>query len=137
MGLSFLSIGLLVVTQAGCGDSPAASVSVSEQATVAVPQTTAISTTVPSVDTTLSTATLVRPAVRRSTLVHHRSTSAPSRIRIFARALQTMGSASPLDNEDVAAVAEGRAPGESICADILRNNEPGAGEVPSIKSPQR
>ena len=91
------------------------------------PETTvATSTTVPSVDTTLSTATGA-PDIR----------DLPPQVDIgffidqdsLLRALQTIGSTSPLDNEDVAAVAEGRAPPESICADILRNNEPGAGTI--------
>ena len=114
--------------QAGCGHSPAASVGVSQPATVPAPppETVATSTTAPSVDTTLSTATGA-PDIR----------DYPPQVDIgsFAdqdsllRALQTIGSTSPPDNEDVAAVAEGRAPPESICADILRNNEPGAGTI--------
>jgi hypothetical protein len=124
------SIGLLVALQAGCGDSPAASVGVSEPALTApapAPETTVPSTTtVTSVDTTLSTATGA-PDIR----------DYPPQVDIgsfpdqdsLLRALQTIGSTSPLDNEDVAAVAEGRAPPESICADILRNNEPGAGTI--------
>ena len=90
------------------------------------PETVVTSTTAPSVDTTLSTATGA-PDIR----------DFPPQVDIgsfpdqdsLLRALQTIGSTSPLDNEDVAAVAEGRAPPESICADILRNNEPGAGTI--------
>lgn len=118
------------MVQVGCGDSPAESVAVSEPATSTVPtpspETAATSTTVPSLDTTLSTAT-GGPDIR----------DFPPQVDIgsFAdqdsllRALQTIGSTSPLDNEDVAAVAEGRSPPESICADIMRNNEPGAGTI--------
>ena len=126
------SVGLLAVLQSGCGDSPAASVGVSEPATVVSlpPETTAISTTFPSVDTTLSTAAggpSSGPDIDDGPL--------PVDLGSFGdqdsllRALQSIGSTSPLDNEDVAAVAEGRAPSESICADILRNNEPGAGTI--------
>ena len=127
------SIGLFAVMQAGCGGSPAASIAVSEPATVvsvSTPESTAISSSVPSADATLSTAAggpSSGPAID----------SGPPQVDLgfFAdqdsllRALQTSGSTSPLDNEDVAAVAEGRAPSESICADILRNNEPGAGTI--------
>jgi hypothetical protein len=123
------SIGLLAVVQGGCGGSPAASVAVSEPSTVvsvSTPESTAISTTFPSVDTTLSTAAggpdldTGPPQVDLGSFADQDS---------LLRALQTIGSTSPLDNEDVAAVAEGRAPAESICADILRNNEPGAGTI--------
>jgi hypothetical protein len=124
------SIGLLAVMEAGCGSSPDASGGLSQPATATVtvptPDTTVPSTTTSSVDASLPTAAAGPdiddgpPQVDLGTFADQDS---------LLRALQTIGATSALDNEDVAAVAEGRAPAESICADIMSNNEPGAGTI--------